>query len=229
MQPLDPILQTFDAKSEYFEPLADIYYPHKDNFQNKKDKLALSHFFYEEKTGCNGILEDGVELNAELLSEWEGRIDLLKNPILKMHYAKLVWFLKSEYKYRCKPNLKDILIDSAKLIADIVDDKYTIRQMDHLHFALDIALKTNTPPDPIFQTMIKLRDRHNDSKHLDSPGIYLKPVRSFLKFKLPPTKYAENALLADLLERYQALLTDNSLNEKTKLNNLLAVATHCYE
>ena len=154
-----------------FKELKDLKFTENNIEEAEKAKLEQSFFdfnwiygkdaLFSDKDGQLSKVYDLVKMDYDYL---EQRLNYTRNPVLKLHYSKILWFSpKSEFKYGnnlITSNLELFNIYKDKMIEN-KDDKYSLKTFNSLKNAFSISYQLNYKKDVIKSEVISTIKEHN--------------------------------------------------------------------
>lgn len=157
--------------ANFFKDLKDLKFAENNIEEAERAKLEQSFFDFNWIHGKDALFSDEDNqlckvydlLNPDY-DYLEQRLNYTKNPVLKAHYSKILWFSpNNEFKYGCKlvaSNLELFNIYKDKLI-ESKDDNYSLKSFNSLKNAYIISYQLNYKKDSIKSEILSTIKEHN--------------------------------------------------------------------
>ncbi len=162
--------------------------------------------FTQKDTGEKVYVPDIKSVTEQVVTYWEGRAVVVKNPLLKMRYTGLVLDFKKKL-FNKEPDYKNIKLTHILSLLDVVEQdycQYEITTFDFAERALSLSIGFRSPDlqERAVKAYYEAHQRHLGNDML--PGVWGRIFQSLLKHR-SSFHTCEKELLAEQLSRFERL------------------------
>ena len=165
------------------------------------------------------------DITLEILTYWERRANLVKNPLLKMRYTGLVFVFKKKL-FNLEPDYPSIKLAHINALFEVVNGDYCHHKSISLGYAeralvLSIGFNNRELQSKSVEVYYQAHKRYSiEDLH---PGVWGQIFHSLIKCRACFAKY-ENEIVNEQLERYERL-KELALSEGSKTDRYVHVLT----
>lgn len=159
------------------------------------------------------------DITPEIIEYWEGRSQVVKNPLLKMRYTGLVFVFKKKL-FNVEPDYRSIKLGHINALFEVVNGDYCHHKSIILGYAeraleLSIGFNNRELQDKSVDVFYNAHKRYlQNDMH---PGIWGRIMQSLIKHRPYFAKY-EDEIIQEQLDRYERLkelaLAEGSVTDK---------------